>query len=137
MSSPPLRVFLSPEEDCTLFQLRKSQDIPQRTKDRAEMVRLNACGWRVQEIARYFYCAESTVRTTLHRWQQSGLPGLWDAPRPGRTRCWQEEDLDYIQNGLEESKLYSSPQTLQKLARERNLNLSIPHIRRLLKKKKQ
>lgn len=137
MSSPPLRVFLSPEEDFTLFQLRKSQDIPQRTKDRAEMVRLNACGWRVQEIARYFYCAESTVRTTLHRWQKSGLPGLWDAPRPGRTRCWQQEDLDYIQNGLEESQLYNNPQNLQKLARERNLNLSIPHIRRLLKKKKQ
>jgi hypothetical protein len=54
MSSPPLRVFLSPEEYFTLFQLRKSQDIPKRTKERAEMVRLNACSWRLQKLLAIF-----------------------------------------------------------------------------------
>lgn len=34
-----LRIFLNPEEDRTLFELRTAQGIPQRTKDRAEVVR--------------------------------------------------------------------------------------------------
>ncbi|WP_179147439.1 hypothetical protein [Cylindrospermopsis raciborskii] len=36
-----LRVFLTSEEDKTLFNLI-SADVPQKVKDRAEVIRLNA-----------------------------------------------------------------------------------------------
>ena len=39
-----LRIFLSAEEDRTLFELRTAQNVPQRVKDRAQVVRLNAQG---------------------------------------------------------------------------------------------
>ncbi len=136
MSSPPLRIFLSAEEDRTLFELRKAVGVPQRTKDRAEVVRLNAHGWKVHRIATHFNWAESTVRQTLHRWHQQGLSGLWDAPRPGRKRRWQEADLGYLEDCLEqEQRTYSSRQLAQKLATERQVHLSPAQLRRILKKK--
>ncbi len=44
-----LRVFLTHEQDQTLQNLRK-QDVPQKVKDRAEVIRLNAHGWYVEKI---------------------------------------------------------------------------------------
>lgn len=58
MSSPSMRVFLTPEEDRTLFELRKAPDVPQRTKDRAAVLRLNAHGWKVRKIAAHFNWAQ-------------------------------------------------------------------------------
>ena len=86
MSSPPLRVFLNTEEERTLWELRRGKNIPQRTKDRAQAVRLSAQGWRVEKISHYLKCSPSTVCSTLHRWKEKGLAGLWDAPRSGRNR---------------------------------------------------
>ena len=44
----PLRIILTPEEDRTLTELRLAQSLPQRTRDRAHMLRLNAQGWNVK-----------------------------------------------------------------------------------------
>ena len=43
-----LRVFLSAEEDRTLFELRTATTVPQRVKDRAEVVRLSYQGMYVE-----------------------------------------------------------------------------------------
>lgn len=45
-----LRVFLSREQDKTLLILRTT-DVPQKVKDRAEVISLNAHGWYVEKIA--------------------------------------------------------------------------------------
>jgi DNA-binding NarL/FixJ family response regulator len=66
MSSPPLRVFLTHEQDRILFELRKVDGVPQRTKDRAEVMRLSSQGWKVKKIAAYFHWRESTVRAALN-----------------------------------------------------------------------
>ena len=63
----PLRVILTSEEDRTLAELREAQSVPQRTRDRAHMLRLNAEGWNVPMIAEVFHCHEHTVRATLRR----------------------------------------------------------------------
>jgi len=84
MSTPPLRVELSPEEDRTLQELRVAIGVPQRTKDRAEALRLNHRGWTPHQIAQYLGWQVATARTAIHRWQQDGLYGLWDRPRSGR-----------------------------------------------------
>ncbi|NET80385.1 MAG: IS630 family transposase, partial [Okeania sp. SIO1F9] len=48
-----LRVFLTPEQDRSLQKLRTA-DVPQKVKDRAEVIRLNAHGWYVEKIAAHF-----------------------------------------------------------------------------------
>ena len=45
-----LRVFLTPKQDKTLFDLRTA-DVPQKVKDTAEVIRLSAHGWYVKKIA--------------------------------------------------------------------------------------
>ena len=49
-----LRIFLKPEEERTLFEMRTATTVSQRVKDRAEVLRLNAQGWYVEKIANYF-----------------------------------------------------------------------------------
>jgi transposase len=136
MSSPPLRVFLKSQEDQTLFELRKAVNVPQIAKDRAQVIRLSSQGWKVSKIASYFGWSVQTVRSTIHRWKNRGLVGLWDAPRPGRTRKWKPEDLEKLEESLEkEQRTYSSRQLAQKLLQEREVSLSTRHLRRILKKR--
>jgi hypothetical protein len=43
-----LRVFLTQKQDKTLLELRTAA-VPQKVKDRAEVIRLNAHGWYVEK----------------------------------------------------------------------------------------
>ena len=65
----PIRIVLTSAQETTLSEMREAKNCPQRTRDRAHMVRMNAQGWNVPEIAKIFKCHEHTVRTTLRRWQ--------------------------------------------------------------------
>lgn len=71
-----IHIALTDEEDHTLSELRVATTVPQRTRDRAHMLRLNAQGWTVPAIAEIFECHEHTVRATLNRWQTQGPGGL-------------------------------------------------------------
>ena len=79
----PSHIVLSGEEDRTLSELRVATTVPQGTRARAHMLRLNAQGWTVPAIAKIFECHEHTVRATLKRWESNGLGGLWEAPGRG------------------------------------------------------
>jgi len=92
-----IHIALTDEEDRTLSELRVATTVPQRTRDRAHMLRLKAQGWTVPAIAEIFACHEHTVRATLNRWQTRGLGGLWEAPEPGAKRKWQETDLQMVE----------------------------------------
>ena len=61
-----LRIFLTGEQDRSLLKLR-SADVPQKVKDRAEVIRLNAYGWYVEKIATYLNWSPQTVREVLHK----------------------------------------------------------------------
>jgi transposase len=100
------------------------------------MLRLNAHGWTVPAIAEIFECQENTVRRTLQHWQQDGLGGLWDAPGRGTKAKWQEADMAYLEQCLEqEPRTYNSQQLAQKLEQERQVELSADRIRRILQKR--
>jgi transposase len=131
----PLRIVLTPEEDRTLTELRLAQNLPQRTRDRAHMLRLNAQGWNVPAIADMFECHPHTVRATLRRWEEQDLGGLWEAPGRGAKPKWQASDLAYLTACLEhEPRTYNSLQLAKKLKQERLVDLSRDRLRRLLKK---
>ena len=137
MSSPPLRVFLRRSEDQKLLELKRSDNVPQITKDRAELLRLSSRGWKVKELASYFNWTTGRVRTTIHRWQHYSFEGLWDAPRPGRTPKWKPEDIESVveQSLAKEQRTYNSRQLCQKLLETRLVDLSTRQLRRILKKK--
>jgi len=131
-----IRVLLNPEEDRTLFELRTATTVPQRVKDRAEALRLSAHGWYVEKIAVYFSWTPQTVREAIHRWNANGLGGLWEAEGRGGKPKWQEADIAYLEQCLEqEPRTYNSQQLAQKLERDRQVRLSPDRIRRVLKKR--
>ncbi|MEN9518250.1 MAG: hypothetical protein RLZZ381_838, partial [Cyanobacteriota bacterium] len=104
--------------------------------NRAQMLKLNAQGINVPEIAQIFNCHEHTVRATIRRWSKRGLVGLWEAAGRGAKPKWKIEDLEYIEACLdEEQRTYNSVQLARKLNQERAVNLSSDRLRRILKKK--
>jgi len=131
-----LRVRLSPLEEEMLSDLRVSASVPQRTRDRAHILRLNAQGWSTAAIAEVFQCHEHTVRTTLKRWEAKGLMGLWESPGRGAKRRWSDADMAYLESCLQdETRTYNSAQLAQKLKEERGVVLSRGRVRKILKKK--
>jgi transposase len=76
-----IRLVLSPEEHALLEQTRRTR--PQLA-ERCHYVLLNAQGWSVPQIARRLDRNEHTIRTWLKAYCTAGLPGLYNAPHPGR-----------------------------------------------------
>ncbi|MBD2362064.1 helix-turn-helix domain-containing protein [Anabaena minutissima FACHB-250] len=74
-----LRVFLTPEQGKIIFNLRTA-DVPQKVKDRAEVIKLSANGWYVEKIATHFHLIAKTVREVLHKWEKLGMEGFWENP---------------------------------------------------------
>jgi transposase len=130
----PLKISLSEEEDRTLRELSYANYVPQRVKQRASALRLNASGWKVQQIAQHFDWATQTVRETIHRWQERGLGGLGEAEGRGRHRCWNQEDWQALEQWVNEPRRYSAAQLSYKLAQERQVELGKEQVRRILKK---
>ena len=130
-----LRITLTTEENKTLQELEVADSVPRRTKQRATVLRLNAKGWKVKAIALYLEWAESTVRQTIHRWNQNGLAGLWDALGRGKKPSWTTEDWMALSQWLKEPLSISSQQLSQRLAKERQVFLGAEQVRRILKKK--
>lgn len=132
----PLKIRLAPSEEQELLKLISNPKIPQRTRKRVEALRLSSKGWEVAAIANYLNCASNTVRQTFYRWLTRGIEGLFDAPRPGRTPVWTEEDIKHLENCLEkDSRTYNSRQLVEKLFQERSITLSRDRLRKILKKK--
>lgn len=132
----PLRVRLSALEDQQLLQIKQTAEIPQRVRERAEMVRLNGYGWSVSQIAKYMKKCPHTVRDSLHRFTEKGTQGLWDSVGRGRKPRWTLADIEYLEESLSvEQCTYNSQQLSQKLATERGVELSADRLRKLLKKR--
>ena len=130
-----LRVFLTREQDDSLFKLRTG-DVPQKVKDRAEVIRLNAHGWYVEKIAAHFSWSKQTVREILHKWQKLGMEGLWELPGRGLKTKWSEDDIIFLEESLlNEPRTYNSRQLAQKLESERQIKLSADRLSRILKKR--
>ena len=130
-----LRVFLTGEQDRSLLKLRTA-DVPQKVKDRAQVIRLNAHGWYVEKIAAHFNWTAQTVREVLHKWQKLGLEGLWELPGRGLKPKLTEVDIIFLEECLKkEPRTYNSRQLSEKLERDRSIKISPDRLRRVLKKR--
>jgi transposase len=131
-----VRIILTGEEDRTLRELRQAQTVPQRVRERAHILQLNAQGRSTTEIASIFECHPHTVRTTVTRWEYRGIGGLWETKGRGAKTKWTGADLEYIEQCLElEPRTYNSSQLVLKLKQERQVDLSSSRLREILKKK--
>ena len=132
----PLRVILTVEESEMLRELRLATTVPQRTRDRAHLLRLNAQGWNTPELADMFEIHPHTVRTTIKRWKDRGLSGLFEAPGRGAKPRWTEEDMACVEGWVKDDpRTYNSSQLARKLKEERQVDLSSTRLRELLQKK--
>ena len=132
----PIKVSLSEEEDQKLLNVQQHPETASRVRYRAEIVRLNAYGWSVSQIADYKKLSSHTVRKSLHSWSNQGLEGLWEAGGRGRKKGWEEEDIQYLEIVIEqEQRTYNSRQLAEKLKQDRGVKLSPNRIRKLLKKR--
>ena len=134
--SAPIRIILTAAQEITLSEMREAENLPQRTRDRAHIVRMNAQGWNAPKIAEIFKCHEHTVRTTLRRWQAGGIVGLSEMKGRGAKPKWQDLDIAYLLDCVEnDPRTYNSKQLAHKLKEERGVDLSSDRLRRVLKKK--
>ena len=132
----PLRVILTVEESEMLRELRLATTVPQRTRDRAHLLRLNAQGWNTPELADMFEIHPHTVRTTIKRWKDRGLSGLFEALGRGAKPRWTEADMACVEQWVQDDpQTYNSSQLARKLKEERRVNLSSTRLRELLQKK--
>jgi DNA-binding transcriptional regulator PaaX len=59
---------------------------------------------RIIKLLNTWTLCERTVRQTIHRWQTQGLVGLFDRLRSGRKQRWQEADIAYLEEGLQQEQ---------------------------------
>jgi transposase len=67
-----------------LERVVRSRTVERRAVERARIVLAAAEGRSAARIASEVGCSEQTVKKWRRRYEADGLPGLRDAPRPGR-----------------------------------------------------
>ena len=80
------------EERRTLDTLAHSRTAPAREVERAKIIWLSAQKLRVPAIAQRLGLHEQTVRDWLKRFNEQGLSGLNDLPRPGKPPTYTPEE---------------------------------------------
>jgi len=92
---------LSDAQRASLQHLYR-QGAAHRLRQRAQAVLLSAKGSTLQQLAGMYEVHPETVSHWLDQWQERGLDGLADAPKPGRRRkldaTLEAELLDLLQN---------------------------------------
>lgn len=76
----------SREHLAEVERLLGQETLNRRVRERLEMVKAQALGQDVAQIARWGGRTVDTVRYWLQRYQEHGVSGLRDAPRSGRPR---------------------------------------------------
>ena len=90
---------------------------PHRVGVRLVMILLSHRGWTAVAIAELLGCDPSTVRRRIHRYNQHGVAGLVDRPRPGRPRLGSPKLGDRIRRLLTQPKAWTIARLYQRLGR--------------------
>ncbi len=80
----PLRLRpVTSEEERVISKLARSQSASKRLVERAKIIQLGQEGRTIPQIMQQLHLSEHMVRKWWKRFEQQGLAGLEDAPRPG------------------------------------------------------
>jgi transposase len=129
------RVHLTPEEADELHRRTRAADIKPRTRDRLEMVRLCAAGYRVPEIARLLRVGPQCVRCWLRRYRAGGFEALADRPHPGRPGSLTPTLIEALREELARAnRTWTAQQIAAWLAQQHGVALHPDHLATLLKR---
>jgi transposase len=84
MAAPVKQIGMSVEERRVVERVVRSRRAERRAVERARIVLAAADGRSAARIASEVGCSEQTVKKWRRRFEADGVPGLRDAPRPGR-----------------------------------------------------
>jgi transposase len=93
MSRVAEKPMFSPEDLDTLKSWANSRTIQVRLSERANFVLMAADGVRDQDVAKKFDARPHTVAFWRKRFIESGIDGLYDAPRPGKPPIHDQKEL--------------------------------------------
>jgi transposase len=129
------RIHLTAEQADELHRRTRAADLKPRTRDRLEMVRLCAAGYRVAEIARLLRLSPQRVRGWLRRFRDGGFDALPDRPHPGRPGSLTPLLLETLREELARvNRTWTAQQIAHWLAQEHGLQLHPDHLATLLKR---
>ncbi len=86
MKARPKFVYALTEEDQSALEQMHLHGPTARQRQRAHAVLLSAKGYRLDQLADILRADRDTISGWLDQWQEQGLNGLADAPKPGRRR---------------------------------------------------
>lgn len=130
---------LTPDERKELRRLIRSGDSA-RVVRRAQMILLSSAGKTTGEIAELWAISDQVVRKVFHRFNQEGLGGLADRPRPGRPRKTNDRYVALLKEAVQVNprdlgypfSCWTLDRLREHLARKTRIILSVPHLSRLL-----
>src|SRR5438270_3380199 len=132
-----LRIHLSPAQRDELPARTRQPGLAPRTRDRLEMIRLAAAGWRVPQIAQHLGYHEQTTRKYLKAFLAEGFDRLPDRPRPGRPARVTAAHLEALEHWLDTTeRTWTAPQLVAWLDREHRVRVHPDHLRRLLHRRR-
>jgi transposase len=129
------RVELSDEQRRELHRRAHEPGVRPRTRDRLEMVRLAAAGWRVPQIARHLGLGEPRVRYWIQRFLAAGFDALLDQPPAGRPSRLTPTIREAVRQELAQGeRTWTAQQVVEWLAERFEVAVSVSHLRRLLRR---
>lgn len=131
------RIELSDEQRQELQGRCRAAGLPPRTRDRLEMVRLSAAGWRVPRIATHLGLCEKRVRHWIKRYLTGGFDALPDQPHPGRSSALTPTMLAAVRTEIARGeRTWNAAQLAAWLQAQFGVQLSASHLRLLLRRAK-
>jgi putative transposase len=91
--APAFTIALSPLEEVELTRICRSTTMPAGVARRAEIILRSATGESQRAIAAAVGISLSLVGHWRHRFRDQRLTGLYDAPRPGRPRTHDDDEV--------------------------------------------
>ena len=128
------RVTLTFEQRLELNRRAHQPGLAPCVRDRLEMVRLSAAGWRVPQIARHFGQHEQTVRFWIKAFLTGGFEALSNKPRGGWASALTPAVLHAVRQELNKAnRTWSAGQIADWIAQEFGISRSADAVRRQLR----
>ena len=119
------KIQLTPEQQDNLERCANSRTIAARAVERAQIILHSAASKAKGKIAEQLGIARQTVRRWEKRFQQQGTAGLEEAPRSGRPRRIQPEQIaQIVQKTIQETPSDSTHWSTRSLAQQVNVSPS-------------
>lgn len=97
----PLKAYarvrqFTPEERETLHRMSRSRTLCAGRVKRAQIILLSNQGYKITEISEKLGVSYHTAERWIQRFNDLGIPGLEEGPRPGRPRVYSAQDVGVV-----------------------------------------